>query len=276
VFHSKIPEGTTLRVYAVGGDGILFDCLNGIMGLENTELAAIPYGRTNNFIRGFGKHNEVFFRNIALQYNAPKLSMDVIRCNGIYALNHCLIGPEAEVVLFSRKLRKNMEQGGPLSRWLCKRLYTLFYIISSFFIFAKKELMNQMYEMDTEVEVFSDVYQGLHIYNAPYRNGGLLNPVSNAMPNDGILNLLGIRRQGILQIFSLYPINILNNQNFFSKLFIFKYIRKINVRSKDILRVILDSIIFYEPELEIEILPGAVQFIDATWRGYKGASGAQN
>jgi hypothetical protein len=44
-------EGETVRVYAIGGDDILFDCLNGIMGLSNVELAIKNHGDTNDFIR---------------------------------------------------------------------------------------------------------------------------------------------------------------------------------------------------------------------------------
>jgi len=75
VFARALPKGTVLRVYAIGGDGILFDCLNGVMGIENAELASIPYGRTNDFIRGFGKNEDVFFKRLALQYNAPTIPL---------------------------------------------------------------------------------------------------------------------------------------------------------------------------------------------------------
>ncbi|MDR0624169.1 MAG: acylglycerol kinase family protein, partial [Treponema sp.] len=55
MFMAGIPEDSRVRVYAAGGDGILFDCLNGVVGFENAELAIMPFGITNNFVRSFGE-----------------------------------------------------------------------------------------------------------------------------------------------------------------------------------------------------------------------------
>jgi hypothetical protein len=41
-YMQKQERGTALRVYSIGGDGIAFCCLNGIIGLENTDLAVMP------------------------------------------------------------------------------------------------------------------------------------------------------------------------------------------------------------------------------------------
>jgi diacylglycerol kinase family enzyme len=268
-FAKEIPEGNSLRVYAVGGDGILFDCLNGIMGLKNVELAVIPYGRTNNFMMGFGKNDMRMFRRISLQYNAPVVSLDVMRCGNKYALNHCLVGPETEAVRIAKKIREKMEKSNFLARWLRRRLHMLFYVISSIFVSTDKKLMYQHYEVDVDGEDISGVYQGLHFYNAPYVSGGLY-AVNNSMPNDGVLNMLVINCRGILPIFGLYPFSTWSYHKWFSKHFTHREVQKIIIQSKEILRVVLDSIVFYESELEVELLPGAVQFIDVTGHGYTG------
>ncbi|MDR2304015.1 MAG: acylglycerol kinase family protein [Treponema sp.] len=66
------PE-TNVRVYAVGGDGILFDCFNGLVGLPNAEFALIPRGRINDFVRSFGEGLADTFRDIPLLASAPTL-----------------------------------------------------------------------------------------------------------------------------------------------------------------------------------------------------------
>ena len=48
------PPEDLLRFYAVGGDGTLGEVLNGLYGFENAELACVPMGSGNDFIRNFG------------------------------------------------------------------------------------------------------------------------------------------------------------------------------------------------------------------------------
>ena len=44
----------------------------------------------------------------------------------------------------------------------------------------------------------------------------------------------------------------------------------INIRSSDILTVCMDDCIFYEAELDVELLPGSLRFVDASGHGYRG------
>jgi len=272
VFAKTLPKQTVLRVYAIGGDGILFDCLNGIMGLENAELAVIPYGHTNNFIRGFGKSEEIFFKRLALQYNAPIVPMDVIRCGNNYALGHCIIGAEAEVARSLGKIRERMQKGNSLSRWLARKLYAVLYYFSVFSVIAgSNKMMLQQYKLDVDGEELSGDYVGFQIYNAPYINGNR-HPVKSAMPNDGIMDMIIPRRRGRRQFFSLLPFFLSGNQKTLPRHFIYKQLRKIKITSDNILRVNLDSIVFFEREIEVELMPSALRFVDATRRGYKGAA----
>ena len=269
LFAKDLPETTTLRVYAVGGDGILFDCLNGIMGLKNVELAAIPYGYTNNFIRGFDKNERNLFRLMSQQYNAPTIPVDVMRCGNNYALNYCSIGFEAETVLRTGKIREQMEKGNPLNQWLSRRLYTRFYYAGCLGACSNKDLLRQQYEINIDGENFIGTYQGISILNSPYF-GGNMHPVNKAMPNDGVLDVLTIRNRGALRTFCLFPFYVSGHYKMFPRIFTLKQGKKINIRSENILLISMDGIVFFEPEIEIELLPAAVQFVDAGRHGYKG------
>jgi diacylglycerol kinase family enzyme len=267
LFARNLPDSTTLRVYAVGGDGILFDCLNGIMGLKNVQLAAIPYGYTNNFMRGFDKLD--LFRIMSQQYNAPVIPMDVMRCGDNYALNYCIVGVEAEAVHWAEKMREQMEKGNFLSQWFCRHLYPLFYFAGGLAACSDKQVLYQRYEVHVDGESFSGIFQGFSIFNSPYY-GGKFHPISGAMPNDGILDMLTIKNKGILRSFCLYPIYEYGHYKMFPRNYVLKQGQKINICSENTLVISMDGIVFFEPKFEIELLPAAIQFVDAGGRGYRG------
>lgn len=269
IFAAALPETTTLRVYAVGGDGILYDCLNGIMGLKNAELGAIPYGYTNNFIQGFEKSDRVLFKQLSNQYNAPAVPMDVMRCGNNYALSYCIIGLEAEAVRQAEKLREQMIKSNPLNKWLSRNFYTLLYFIGGLSASSDKLLYNQRYEVTVDGEQFHGNYQGLSIFNGAYY-GGHLHPISSAMPNDGILDMFNIKIPGPFITYCIYPFYESGHYKMFPLNFSLRQGKKIVIHSDDIILISMDGIVFYEPELEIELLPGALKFIDASIHGYKG------
>ena len=260
LYARSLSNETVLRVYAVGGDGILFDCLNGIMGLANAELASIPYGHTNNFIRGFD--NKALFRGIFRQYNATTVPLDVMRCGNNYALNYCVIGIEAETVRLAKKIRERLDADSALYQWLCRRLYSLFFFMGGLAAGGKKDMLYQQYAVTIDEESFAGVYQGFSIFNGSYY-GGNMRPVSSAVPNDGILDTLSIRSSGILQTSFLYPFYISGRYAMFPQHFVFKRGRKISIRSENMLVISMDGEVFFETELEVEVLPAAVRFVDA-------------
>ena len=48
----------TVRVYACGGDGTVHEVANGLVGFENAELAILPVGTGNDFVKIYGVTNE--------------------------------------------------------------------------------------------------------------------------------------------------------------------------------------------------------------------------
>ena len=269
LYARSLPESTTLRVYAVGGDGILFDCLNGIVGLENAELAAIPYGYTNNFIQGFSKNERMMFRVLRLQYEAPVVPVDIIRCGKNYGLNFCVTGIEAEAIFHAEQIRRRMERGNAPNQWLARRLYTQFYYVGALAAFNDKNLLQQQYEVEVDGEKHTGAYQGFSVFNSPYY-GGNLHPINIAMPNDGILDMLTIRNWGFLRTMVAFPFYTLGFHKMFPRNFGLKQGKKIRIRSEDPLRLSIDGEMFFESEFDVEILPAAIKFVDASRHGYKG------
>ena len=55
-YFSKTKELT--RVYACGGDGTIHEVANALVGIHNAELAVLPIGTGNDFIKVYAKSNE--------------------------------------------------------------------------------------------------------------------------------------------------------------------------------------------------------------------------
>jgi diacylglycerol kinase family enzyme len=271
LYAKDLPDDTTLRVYAIGGDGILFVCLNGIMGIANAELAVIPYGRTNNFIRGFGKYEKTFFRNIGRQVGAPAIPLDVMRCGNNYALSNCVIGLEAEAVRHSDRIRNKMNPDNSLSQWLCRRLYALHYLTGGFAAGFDRRRLRRQYEIEIDGKKYSDYYWGFSMFNSPYY-GGKWHPSNTAMPNDGILDIFFLRGKRFLKTYSLFPFYLSGHYKILPRTVIPAQGQKITIRSGDILKISMDDCTFYESELDVELLPAKIRFIDASRHGCRGVS----
>lgn len=93
--HRQAVKGEKMRFYACGGDGTLMEVLGGAFGYENVQIACIPCGSANDYIRMFG--GEEAFLSIAAQVNGTVQAVDAIDCNGRISLNICSIGMDADV-----------------------------------------------------------------------------------------------------------------------------------------------------------------------------------
>ena len=56
--YLKKNNKETVRVYACGGDGTVNEAINGMIGFDNAELAILPIGTGNDFVKYYGVTNE--------------------------------------------------------------------------------------------------------------------------------------------------------------------------------------------------------------------------
>ena len=270
-FVGEARKETAVRVYAVGGDGILFDCLNGVMGFKNTELAAIPYGRTNNFVRSFGKHSAARFRDLGLQISSPAVPIDVLKAGSNYAVNYCLVGTESLALRYACAFHDALDAKGRLARWLARCTYEAAYIVSGLLAAcANAALLRQYYTVNVDGKDFSGRYRGLNIANGGYY-AGRLHPVTGARLDDGVLHILFARGGSVPGALRLAPFYLWGRSTGASRreLFIEKA-RNISIRSDTPILIGLDDIVFYGTNLTVELLPGALRFVDVSAPGDNG------
>ena len=105
----KATSEAPVRIVLMGGDGTINDVVNGIMGFPNAQLAVIPCGSGNDFVKNFS--NRKNFLDIEKQANGNPVDIDVIKMtttdgNVNYAINMLNIGADCDIVVESQEMKR--------------------------------------------------------------------------------------------------------------------------------------------------------------------------
>jgi YegS/Rv2252/BmrU family lipid kinase len=250
-----IKNGSDIRVYAVGGDGILFDCLNGMIDLQGAQLAAVPYGNENDFIRAFGENLNPVFRDISRQIKASSRKVDVIKCGNYYALNFFCVGVEALTILRREKMAESLNGlKGPM-RVLRPILYPLAAISA-----IRDMARGQKYTITANGEDLSGNYLLINISNGPCY-GGSMRPSPHAVVDDGMLNMTIGSINGILQGWRHMPQYISGHPERLPSSFQFHQVRDIYITSPQTLITIMDQEVILDSDIHVSVIPRAIRFV---------------
>jgi diacylglycerol kinase family enzyme len=247
----EAKDEDTVRVYAIGGDEILFDCLNGVAGLPQTELAAVPYGKTSDFLRAFGGRPENF-RSIPSLVTAPVISTDIIDTGNNYALMGCAVGvsPAAAVILKEWEKSRNR-----LTRFfIVHQILSFFSNLST--AFNRKNTFRH-YKITIDDQDYSGNYGLIVVSNCPYYGGNKIG-VAGAMPDDGLLDVALFKAVGPLR--TLLSLGIFSRRKKPSNCLLLKA-KKISIQSDEPVWIQLDTEFFFFFFIGIEVVPGAVQVV---------------
>jgi diacylglycerol kinase family enzyme len=227
------------------------------VGLSNAELAPVPYGRTNDFVRAFGEGREGFFKDITRLALAPVIPTDILHCGSNYALNLCAVGLESAANFHAVKMQQKIKTGPRFLR-NSSRLYNSSYNIGGALVMFDKKMMTQEYEISIDGENLSGSYANINIANGPCR-GGNKNPVVTAIPDDGFLDVLLFKSATALQgLIRILPYTT-GHYDRFPEYFTLKRGKVISIRSKDPLMIDLDGEIFLDTHITVELIKGAVK-----------------
>ncbi len=91
----EAETGDDIRMFACGGEGTVYEVINGVAGYNNVELGVIPCGSANDFLKYFNTRDE--FLDIADQIDGSPVEMDLIKAGDNYCLNGCSVGMDAMV-----------------------------------------------------------------------------------------------------------------------------------------------------------------------------------
>jgi diacylglycerol kinase family enzyme len=258
----KAQSGDIIRVYAIGGEEILFDCINAVAHYPNMQIAIVPHGESYDFLKIFGENNIELFRDIPTLVQSEALPTDAIRWGVNYALNSCYIGMNS---IISKKIKDLKPSMNKTSFILFSKFSSFLSKISSSF---DKNIAAREYKITVDDADYSGNYCLIHVANAPYYSGKLTG-VAEATPDDGLLDIALIR--------SSHPLGTLASINKYSRgkrprNCVLLQGKKITIHSAHHMWIQLDNEYIQDTSITLSVVNHAVQVVTVNKLSYPLAS----
>ena len=169
--------GEPVRIYACGGDGTLNEVVNGAAGFPNAAITCVPKGTGNDFLKIFGPDYRAIFYDLEALAEGPQTQFDLMDCNGKLGLDVVCGGVDARIAADVHRYKD--------WRFLSGKGAYIFSLIENILF---KGICRTM-----KVEMGPVHYEGpaaiVCICNGRHYGGGFM-PVADAMPDDGVLDML--------------------------------------------------------------------------------------
>ena len=176
--------GDEYRIYACGGDGTLNEVVQGAAGHDNVAVTVFSGGSGNDFVKLFDDPKAFF--DIERLLDAEEATFDLIRCNDDFSLNICSVGLDARI-------------GTDVSR------YNRLPLLHGFRAYAASTVVNvvkgiaEHYVVEVNGERIDGDQTFVCVCNGRFYGGGF-NPIPEADPTDGKLDVLLVKKISRLQV----------------------------------------------------------------------------
>lgn len=180
-------SGEEVRIYACGGDGTLNEVVNGAAGWPNAAVTCVPKGTGNDFLKIFGENYRELFYDLEALAAGPESEFDLMDCNGHLGIDVVCAGVDARIADDVHRYKDWRFVSGMGAYVLALLENVIFKGIST-----RMKVKTEAWEKDGMTTLMC-VCNGRHY-------GGGFNPVPEAMPDDGILDVLHVKKVSLLQI----------------------------------------------------------------------------
>jgi len=184
IAREAAESGDEYRIYACGGDGTLNEVAAGAAGFPNVAITVFSGGSGNDFVKIFNDPKAFF--DLERLLDSEEVTFDMIRCNDHLALNICCVGLDARI-------------GNDVTNY--KRLP----LLHGFRAYAASTLVNicrgisEHYVIDINGERIDGKQTFVCVCNGRFYGGGF-NPIPDADPTDGKLDILVVKHISRFQI----------------------------------------------------------------------------
>ena len=184
IAREAAQTGEEYRLYACGGDGTLNEVVAGAAGYDNVAVTVYSGGSGNDFVKVFDDYKAFF--SLERLLDAQETTFDLIRCNGDYSINICSVGLDARVGTDVARYKRLPLLGGSRA-----------YIASTVVNVIKR--IAEHYVIEVDGEVIDGKKTLVCVCNGRFYGGGF-NPVPDADPCDGLMDVLVVEKVSRLQV----------------------------------------------------------------------------
>lgn len=184
IAREAAETGEDYRIYSCGGDGTLNEVVSGVAGYPNVAVTMYTGGSGNDFVRIFSETEP--FRDLKRLMDCEETTFDLIRCNDDISLNICSVGLDARI-------------GTDVANY--KRLP----LLSGFRAYAVSAIVNTIrgvsehYVITINGQTIDADQTLICVCNGRFYGGGF-NPVPEADPSDGMLEVLLVTKVSRLKV----------------------------------------------------------------------------
>ena len=183
--------GEPVRIYACGGDGTLNEVVNGAAGFDNAAVTCVPKGTGNDFLKLFGPRFRELFYDLEALAAGPQRAFDLMDCNGKLGLDVVCAGVDARIAAGVHRYKDLRFVSGIGAYLLSLTEQVIFRGLCRPLTIRAEGLDWQ--ERQTAI---------LCICNGRHYGGGFM-PVPDAMPDDGVMDVLAVGEISRLTFFRL-------------------------------------------------------------------------
>ncbi|MBQ3242821.1 MAG: diacylglycerol kinase family lipid kinase [Oscillospiraceae bacterium] len=240
-----LPSGETCFV-ACGGDGTLHEVINGAVGKADCSVGVIPCGSGNDYVKNFGGAS--VFSDLQQLVGGHRQPVDLLRCNGIYAVNLCNIGFDAKVAHNMSKFKRLPFVSGSLAYHLAV-------------VFSLLSRMNQTMVIDDGQDNVIREKMILAVMANGFCYGGGYRPVPHACVADGVMEFLGVRalsRLELAKFIAIYKRGAHFETEALKPKILYRECPSVTIRGEKPLVVCLDGEVFLKEQVTVEIVPAAI------------------
>jgi len=239
----------TYRFYACGGDGTLYDVVNGAYRFPNAEVACLALGSGNDFVKNF--HDPEAFHSLDRSIAGKAQKIDLLKVDDKVCINITNYGFDGEVTFAQLKYKHRPFMNGPRA-----------YKAATLHCFLFK--MNQPLKLTLDDQAVFDGKGLLVVLANGFCYGGGYHCAPEAKIDDGLIDVCLIKKVGKLKAAGFMKIfregrHITSPKT--KDLVLYRRCRKAVVESIRPVAYAIDGEVFRKKRVEVAIMPLALAFV---------------
>lgn len=244
---TKECVGEDCCVFACGGDGTVYDVVNGAVN-SDVSVGVYPCGSGNDFSRIFNDP-----KNLEKILSRNPRKVDTINVNGNYSINVVNIGFDSKVNYDVDKYKKKFKVSTAYNIAIVTNLL---------------KRINYPYTIKVDGEVLENgKFLLMSLGNASYYGGGY-KCAPNAQIDDGLIEFCAVRKVSRFTLAKLIKIykkgEHLENKKF-AKYILYKRCKTVEIESDYEFKYTLDGETFQTKKLVASINPGSINLVCDDW-----------